>query len=203
MKLIRTLHSPVPMGISASGHPFRHALKEWAIAVDALTRGETILLLRKGGIRETGGRFQLEHPLIWLYPTYEHQNPCLLQPAYASAVQPVSSGWHPPQVVIQSWAAITHILTIANEQEGRSLLPYQIWNDQFLTERLHWKPHQPLYGLLLRVHRLQNPQSIPFHPAYGGCKSWIELGAELDAAAPSTPVFSDEAYGDRVREILA
>ena len=28
-----------------------HALKEWAIVVDALAAGKTIMLLRKGGIR--------------------------------------------------------------------------------------------------------------------------------------------------------
>ena len=30
----------------------RHALKEWAVAVRALERGETALVIRKGGIRE-------------------------------------------------------------------------------------------------------------------------------------------------------
>jgi len=34
-----------------------HALKEWAVAVDALEQGKTIMLLRKGGIHEQGGRF--------------------------------------------------------------------------------------------------------------------------------------------------
>ena len=29
-----------------------HALKEWAVAVEALERGETALVVRKGGIRE-------------------------------------------------------------------------------------------------------------------------------------------------------
>ena len=30
----------------------QHALKEWAVAVKALERGETALVVRKGGIRE-------------------------------------------------------------------------------------------------------------------------------------------------------
>ena len=35
----------------------RIALKEWAVAVKALDRGEQIMLLRKGGIREEGKDF--------------------------------------------------------------------------------------------------------------------------------------------------
>ena len=30
-----------------------HAFKEWAVAIEALEAGKTIMLLRKGGIRET------------------------------------------------------------------------------------------------------------------------------------------------------
>jgi len=45
-----------------------HALKEWAVAVDALEQGKTIMLLRKGGIHEQGGRFKVAHNQILLYP---------------------------------------------------------------------------------------------------------------------------------------
>ncbi|MEL6165336.1 MAG: DUF1802 family protein, partial [Cyanobacteria bacterium J06628_3] len=38
-----------------------NALKEWAIAINALETGKTIMLLRKGGIHEKGGRFQVTH----------------------------------------------------------------------------------------------------------------------------------------------
>jgi hypothetical protein len=52
-----------------------HALKEWAVAVNALESGKTIMLPRKGGIHEQSGRFQVAHEQILLYPTYEHQLP--------------------------------------------------------------------------------------------------------------------------------
>jgi len=51
----------------------RIAFKEWAIVVDALGRGEQIIILRKGGIAEAGGVFRVEHDRFWLYPTYAHQ----------------------------------------------------------------------------------------------------------------------------------
>ena len=51
----------------------RTALKEWAVACEALGRGEQVLLLRKGGISEEGREFRIEHPEFLLFPTFEHQ----------------------------------------------------------------------------------------------------------------------------------
>jgi len=49
------------------------ALKEWAVVCRALERGRQILLLRKGGIYEAAGEFELEHRRFLLFPTYLHQ----------------------------------------------------------------------------------------------------------------------------------
>ena len=51
----------------------RTAFKEWAIVVDALGRGEQILILRKGGIAEGRGGFKPEHERFLLFPTLFHQ----------------------------------------------------------------------------------------------------------------------------------
>ena len=127
-----------------------HALKEWAIAVDALTTGKTIVLLRKGGIRESG--FTVKNSLVWLYPTYEHQKPELLKPEYAGQVSPVPSGWHPQTVTIKSCAEITDVLPLNNPRQIAALQPYHIWNESMISDRLKWKPKQPIVVLLLRVY---------------------------------------------------
>src|SRR5438093_782089 len=49
------------------------AFKEWAVVVDALGRGEQILILRKGGIRERRGEFQVDHASFWLFATQHHE----------------------------------------------------------------------------------------------------------------------------------
>ena len=41
--------------------------------VDALGRGEQIVILRKGGIAEGRGGFRAEHDRFWLFPTRFHQ----------------------------------------------------------------------------------------------------------------------------------
>ncbi|MBD2460602.1 DUF1802 family protein [Oscillatoria sp. FACHB-1407] len=176
------------------------ALKEWAIAVEALTQGKTILLLRKGGIREERGRFTVAHHQVWLYPTYEHQQPNLLKSPYDQQVQPVPSGWHPEQVVLTSWAEITHVLPIQQEAAVQALLPFHIWNEAWVSDRLRWKPQQPLYGLLLRVHALETPLTVPYHSDYGGCKSWIELPTSF-TNAKAQAVLTDASYQDVVSQI--
>jgi hypothetical protein len=169
----------------------RHALKEWAIAVDALSAGKTIVLLRKGGIREAG--FKVKYPEVWLYPTYEHQKPHLLKPEYASEVAPVESGWHPHTVTIKSFAEVTEVLPLSNRKQIEALQPYHIWNEQMMDERLKWKPQQPTMVLLLKVYCLRVPQSIPYNDAYGGCKSWIDL-LEPIARPELIPAIANQQY---------
>jgi hypothetical protein len=177
-----------------------HALKEWAVAVDALEGGKTIMLLRKGGIKEEGNRFTVAQNQILLYPTYEHQQPNLLKAEYASGVTPVTSGWHPETVRIGSWAEITDILLVSDESSVATLLPYHIWNEQFVSDRLRWKPRQSLFILLLRTYRLPQPQLIPYRPEYGGCRSWIDLAEPINIEG-ALPVLDDTVYTQQVTQI--
>lgn len=189
----------------------RLALKEWAVAVKALAQGETILLLRKGGICEQGFTLPDQQPRFWLYPTYEHQQPHLLKPVYASQVTPVVSGWHPQTVAIQAWATVTAWFELTSVPELEALMPCHIWNEAFVSERLKWKPSLPLTALLLRVYVLPQPQLLPYQQAYGGCKSWIKL-SEADfnlSANPSTnpsaatPALPDALYQQQAQAILS
>ncbi|GAB4466647.1 MAG: DUF1802 family protein [Elainellaceae cyanobacterium] len=180
------------------------ALKEWAIAQEALLSGDTILLLRKGGIRETSGRFSVAQSRVLLYPTYEHQQPHLLKPPYADRVQPVPAGWHPNTVTLCAWADITHIFQITTAETVDALLPFHIWTAALAAERLKWKPQQPLYVLLLRVHRLAEVLNLPYQESYGGCKSWIDVELPVGRAANpfvDAPVLTQEQYAHRVMEI--
>lgn len=177
-----------------------HTLKEWAVAVDALVAGETIMLLRKGGIREEGKHFRVAETDVLLYPTCEHQQPDLLKPRYAGQVQRVQSGWHPETVEIKGWARITDIFQVSEAAAVEALLPHHVWNERFAAERFGWKPRYPLYVLLLRAYRLAQPQTIPYVPAYGGCRSWIDLKAPVSLAGMQ-PALEQREYDERVTEI--
>jgi hypothetical protein len=177
-----------------------HTLKEWAIAINALEAGKTIMLLRKGGIHEKQGRFQVAHQQVLLYPTFEHQQAFLLKTEYAHLVQPVTSGWHPETVRIGSWAEITDILPVGDESIVSRLLPFHIWNEHFIRDRLKWKAQQPLFILLLRTYTLPQAQEIPYRAEYGGCKSWIDIAQPIQLQS-SQPVLSDSDYIEIVKEI--
>lgn len=177
-----------------------NALKEWAVAVESLQQAKTIMLLRKGGIKEEGNRFQVTYDQVLLYPTYEHQQPLLLKTEYANQVKPVTSGWHPETVCISSWAKITEILQVSEQSTVNALLPYHIWNEQFATERFNWKPRQPLYVLLLRVYQLLEPVQLFYQQEYGGCRSWINL-MEPISIQDTPPILTDVEYSTQVKEI--
>jgi hypothetical protein len=176
------------------------ALKEWDIAVKALTMGKTIILLRKGGIREESRSFEVPNQQFWLYPTYEHQKPELLKPEYASQVTVVESGWHPDTVTLNSYAEIDRVLSLQDWEKIKALEPYHIWNEKMVSDRLKWKPQQPLSVLILRVYRLEEPLIIPYNEAYKGCKSWINLVTEIEPQQ-LIPVLEDSIYQKKVAEI--
>lgn len=56
------------------------ALKEWATVCHALESGRQMVLLRKGGVSDAGGTFEVKHPQFLLFPTYLHQNLTMLKP---------------------------------------------------------------------------------------------------------------------------
>lgn len=177
------------------------ALKEWAVVIQSLMAGETILLLRKGGIREKNGRFEVRCDRIWLFPTYEHQQPDLLKSPYAAQVQPVSPGWHPDLLEIRAWADITHIFPLRESDPVAALAPHHIWSQSCIQARYDWKPQQPLYGLLLRVHCLPNPVFVPYQPSYGGCRSWIDITVPADPTTARS-VLDDSTYHHQAQAIL-
>ena len=68
-------------------HASDMALKEWAVAVKALGRGEQTLILRKGGIHRDDRDFRLVHPEFLLFPTYLHQKAELIKPGHHEALR--------------------------------------------------------------------------------------------------------------------
>lgn len=172
-----------------------NALKEWAVVIEALLAGDTILLLRKGGIREV--RFTVPHDRVLLYPTYEHQRSQLLKSDITIFSDP-----RPGQVALSAWAKITDVLQVSEVEQLQALMPYHIWTEPFARERLKWKPKQPLSVLLLRTYALAQPVNIPYQDAYGGCRSWIELEGAIEVGQ-AEPVLTQKDYLLRSQQIKA
>jgi len=180
------------------------ALKEWAVTIRALDRGQQILLLRKGGISEERKEFLVEHEEFYLYPTYEHQREDLLKPAYHDDLRAtLGESPGPSEVVVTNWARVAEVHTLTEPEVVDALSPFYIWTTSYAQERLHWRPRKPLHVLLVRVYRLVEPVRLPVRPEYGGCKSWLDLDPLPERAR--VPVLSDAAFAtqaEAVRRVL-
>jgi hypothetical protein len=191
----------VPTGTAAP------ALKEWAAIVHALLEGEQIVDVRKGGLREDGRHFDVTARRVWLYPTAEHQRPELLKPAYRHLVDLATAAPVGQTIPIAGWADVTDIATISEPEHLEALASKLIWTDEYASSRLQWKQRDPLWVLVLRVYRLDEPAVIAWSDDYGGCTSWVDLaGLPADPASrPAQPALSDVAFEAKrkgVRESL-
>ena len=166
------------------------ALKEWPAAIEALGKGESILLFRKGGIRENGG-FQLPSHRAFLLPSFEHQRENLLKCSDLKA-SPKPYQVNEP-ISIQYWVKIFQLLELKTADCISKLRTFHIWTDEFLQQRLAWKPERPLYALLCQTYKLPEPVIVPYQQEYGGCRSWIHIKDAI-AFDPNYPVMPVERF---------
>jgi len=180
------------------------AYKEWAVIVKALLEGDQIIDVRKGGLREDGRHFGLQATRVWLYPTFEHQRPDLLKPAYVPALTQVLATEPADRAIrIDGWADIVGVARLTEAAQLAALESKFIFSLEYATERLRWKHRDPLWILALRVHRLDEVITLPWRDEYGGCTSWVPLqGLPPDPASlPSEPALSDVAFSARLQAV--
>jgi hypothetical protein len=196
--------SPTQISSSTEAAP---ALKEWAAIIHAVLEGEQVIDVRKGGIREDGRHFDLSSRRLWLYPTSEHQSAELLKPAYRHLVDLATAAPVGEAITIGGWADVTDVATITEAEHLDAIASKLIWTDEYAASRLKWKKRDPLWVLVLRAHRLEEPITVKWDDAYGGCTSWVTLGGlpADPASLPSHPALSDVAFESKqkgVRESL-
>jgi hypothetical protein len=177
------------------------ALKEWSAVIAALDRGTQIFLLRKGGIVEAKRGFEPRFAEFLLFPTFEHQHPRYLKPGCSELLGDMAA---PPEgsVCISHLARVTDVLQAPKSlPELLSLADRHVWNEDFIRQRISYRPDLPLYVLLVRAYRLKRPQLIPLRQSYAGCKSWVHLTEEVSIAAVQ-PVLPEEEFARQRDEVL-
>ena len=175
------------------------ALKEWAVVQRSLLEGHQILLLRKGGLIEESGDFDLRAAQFLLYPTYAHET------ERAGDLQPCFGQWlgeeearriRPTEIRIEAAAEVSDVVRVDDRARLLNLAPQHIWSPQFIHGRYDWEPYKPVFVLLLRAYRLAAPVVRPVLTQYGGCRSWVEM-AEPVSTVGAVPAVSDERYERR------
>jgi hypothetical protein len=131
----------------------------------------------------------------------------LLRPAYRHWVDLAVAAPVGESVTIAGWADITDVATITTEEHLEAIASKLIWTDEYAASRLEWKQRDPLWVLILRTYRLDEPLTIPWADGYGGCTSWVDLsGLPTDPrTAPAHPALSDVAFASKrkgVRESI-
>jgi len=149
------------------------SLKEWASAIEALGRGEQVILIRKGGIADP--TFGIEAERFYLYPTYFHQ------PEGAP-----DDG----RVTITHWCEVVRSWRVDELEALFRLEPHVVFSREALTERYRFRPDQALHILGVRTWRLAHPATIAAKPEYAGCRSWVSIDDEIDVDG-SVPVLDD------------
>ncbi|MFQ3671130.1 MAG: DUF1802 family protein, partial [Verrucomicrobiia bacterium] len=155
--------------------------KEWSLVCSALLRGDTALILRKGGIAEDAGSFAFTHPSFLLIPTRYHA----AAEKWRWTTPDLSDVLLPDQpLLLHAYADLIATRTLHHWDTVLRLEPFHGWTRDVLLERFNYADAGAIHAAILRVHRIQPPWNLPYDPAYAGCKSWIDLP---DPPQPFTP----------------
>lgn len=178
------------------------AFKEWAVICRALAEGWQSLILRKGGIAETGGEFRPEHNRFLHYPTYFHERhrtgvvPELLPLLDAAEADKPSHG----VIRFAHYAEVAAVAHLTDPEQLNAIAPLHGWTPEEVRKRFDYRT-PGLFALAVRVFRLPQTVEAVERPEYAGCKTWVELDAPIPTAG-ATPVLNDDGFAEVVRCLL-
>jgi hypothetical protein len=178
----------------------KHAFKEWAVICRALAEGRQAIILRKGGIAEQGGSFEVAQTRFWLFPTYLHQKADALKPEALRLLHAVESERPPSGTVrLSHFAEVGGVYQLHDIVGALKLDPLHLWSRETVVARFEYR-RPGLLVLPLRVFRVPEALEVPDLASYAGCKSWVELERDLPTAG-ATPVLDDDAFRDLMRTL--
>src|ERR1700738_4213312 len=167
------------------------AFKEWAIVCASIERGETSLIFRKGGIAEGRKGFQFKYRHFFLFPTYFHEQ---IERTRLSRERDVTS--LNTCVAISVYVEVEFSKLLPDLSSIQALEPFHVLQPTVLEERFHYDNQEGLHVAFLRAFRISPVWELPFHPSYGGCRSWITL-PDPPADLKKEPVLTDEEQNRR------
>lgn len=176
-----------------------HALKEWAVTVEALAQGAQVLIVRKGGIGEK--RFELPHPRFFLFPTFEHQRPELVKRKHHGDFSgPLERSEDPDQLPLPAYAELVTVHSITDPEALDALDPLHILSADYAAERLRWRRKQPLWAAVVRVWRCEPAPVLEVGDEHGGCVSWLTLPETIRVPA-LVPALDDASFEAAAAEV--
>jgi hypothetical protein len=179
----------------------RVALKEWAVLVDAMARGDLIAMIRKGGIREHRAGFDVRHNRFLLYPTFFHEKLNELDARFHPLLERAHAN-RPPEGLIE----IRYVANVAAVWQVTELDRLRaIDSEHGLTwgaveSRFRYREDPRVHVVAVRVATLAHVASLPEARRYSGCVSWVKLDEDVRVSG-ATPVIEDDAFAARMRAL--
>jgi hypothetical protein len=170
--------------------------KEWALVCAALGEGRQSVLLRKGGIAEGRDGFGFRHSEFFLFPTFFHEQ--VVKVREPAAVMPAA---REGQIEIRYFAKLEAQREITDWTEAAALESFHILAEPVVRERFEYKG-AGLHVALVRAFRLAPNWVFADKPAYGGCRSWLNL-PDSPVRTQFEPVLGDEEHAEIVRRFHA
>jgi hypothetical protein len=164
--------------------PNHTALKEWASVIDALDRGEQVVLIRKGGLADP--HFGMEADRFYLFPTNYHD----------------AGGGEPTHVPITHWAEIVRTWQVRDLDTLFRLEPLVAMDRATLETRYKFRPDQAINVIAVRAWQLAKPANIKMTEAYAGCRSWVSIDEEIDIDG-SVPALGEAQLQAKVESVDA
>jgi hypothetical protein len=171
------------------------------VLADAMSRGEIIAMLRKGGIREQRAGFGVRHQRFLIYPTFFHESLDQLAPRFRDRAAAIVSE-RPPAGTLRLrllvdveavwWVTSLDALRGIDGEHGLA------WES--VVSRFHYRGRLGLHVIAARVSRLAHEVAMPEERRYAGCVSWVRLESEVDVSG-ARPVITDVECNERVRTL--
>jgi len=178
----------------------KQAFKEWAVICRALAQGRQAIILRKGGIAEAHGAFEVEHTRFWLYPTYVHQQCGGIKPEARALLDEVEQD-RPPMGTVQltHFAEVPRVYHVGNLETVLRLQDLHCWSEETVRARFAYR-WPGLYVLPVRVYRAAQTYDVVESAKYTGCKSWVDLEEGL-ATEGAIPVLPEDVFASLLQTV--
>jgi hypothetical protein len=181
----------------------RTALKEWAVLVDAMARGDIVAMVRKGGIREQRAGFSVRHERFVFYPTFFHEKVGELAPRFQNDLA-VAQRPDEGTIGITHVADVVGLWTVTDLERLRAIDGEHGLAWSAVESRFRYRDRPVVEVVAVRVSALRSAVVVPELRRYQGCVSWVALEEGVDASG-ATPVISVptlDARVDRLAQVL-
>jgi len=179
----------------------RVALKEWAVLVNAMARGDLIAMIRKGGIREHRAGFDVRHDRFLLYPTFFHEKLNELDARFhsmldsAHAIRPREG-----TIELRYVANVAAVWQVTELDRLRAIDSEHGLTWGAVESRFRYRDDPRVHAVAVRLFRLSNVATLPEARRYSGCVSWVKLDEDVSVAG-ATPVIPDDAFATRMHAL--